>query len=88
MQTAEPTLGDTSVVSQSVTNNRRAPHVGGGAQEKSVGGTSTNFRPSLLASIVPASHLQIASDTGVDRTGESGGFARRYDSRVFPVARS
>jgi len=37
VQTAEPTRGDTSIVSQSVTNNRCAPHVG--AQEKS-GGTS------------------------------------------------
>jgi len=41
VQTAEPKLRDTSIVSQSVTNNRCAPHVG--AQEKS-GGTSKNFR--------------------------------------------
>ena len=34
MQTAEPTLGDTSVVSQSVTNNRCVPHVGRGTREK------------------------------------------------------
>ena len=45
--------GDTSIISQSVTNNRCAPHVG--VQEKS-GGTSKKFRQA------PAHHLQIASD--------------------------
>jgi len=42
VQTAEPTLGDTSVVSQSVTNNRCAPSCGG--HKRKVGGTSKNLR--------------------------------------------
>ena len=54
MQTAEPTLGDPSIVSQSVTNNR-APHVG--AQEKSGGHIKK------ISALYP--HLQIASDATV-----------------------
>ena len=66
VQTAEPTLGDISIVSQSVTNNRCAPSCGGGTREK-WGGTSKNFRPALRAGIMPP-HLQIASDaTGFER---------------------
>ena len=49
----------TSIVSQSVTNNRCAPSCGG-TREK-WGATSKNFRPALRAGIVPP-HLQIASD--------------------------
>ena len=42
----------TSIVSQSVTNNRCAPSCGGCTREK-WGGTSKNFRPALRAGIVP-----------------------------------
>ena len=63
MQTAEPTLGDTSIVAHSVTNSRCAPHVG--AQEIS-GGLIKTFSASALP------QLQIVSDAteakaGVDR---------------------
>ena len=49
----------TSIVSQSVTNNRCAPSCGGTTEKW--GGTSKKFRPPLCAGIVPP-HLQIASD--------------------------
>ena len=42
----------TSIVSQSVTNNRCAPSCGGCTREK-WGGTSKNFQPALRAGIVP-----------------------------------
>jgi len=54
VQTEEPTLGDTSIVSQSVTNNRCAPHVRGGSTRQK------NF------CIVPP-YLQIASNATVSK---------------------
>jgi len=49
----------TSIVSQSVTNNRCAPSCGG--HKRKVRGHIKKFRPALRAGIVPP-HLQIASD--------------------------
>ena len=58
VQTAEPTLGDTSIVSQSVTIVV-SPHMGG-TRENWGGGTLKNFWPAQRRHCAP--HLQIASD--------------------------
>jgi len=57
VQTAEPTLGDISIVSQSVTNNRCAPSCGG--HKGKVGGA---HRKIFGLRYAPPPHLQIASD--------------------------
>ena len=82
VQTEEPTLGDTSIVSQSVTNNRCTPSCGG-AQEKSGGAQHC------------APHLQIASDATESGTLKNTGIpvgisllAHSYsEMNVLPVWR-
>ena len=53
VQTEEPALGDTSIVSQSVTNNRCAPLMWGAQEKSGGGGTSKKFQPALRAGILP-----------------------------------
>jgi len=67
VQTAEPTLGDTSVVSQSVTNNRCAPHVGGtrekwGAHQKIAPSLANCFRRHCVEVGLGPSHIVLDGD--------------------------